>query len=229
MRTPYRTFLLTLGFTSLWLLVLTVNMYAETPTDEELQELERQIEQEEAKQIEAKKRVEAEAKRKAEEERQHKEEAARQAEQKRLTEQEEHQKKEEELRQLKEQEKVKADEMLAARLAGTWDPKPGSFPDCSQPIPNGPRLQIEVSGTKISGYSLGWVSGTSADPCNVSLHWPEFRLQLEGTINAGRLVGTFYNSPTDTVPINYKIEMTDDGISFGTIYSDGTGTWYIKK
>jgi tetratricopeptide (TPR) repeat protein len=50
------------------LLVLSLSVCAQTPTDADLEELERQIEQQEAEQAEAKRRAEAEAKRKAEEE-----------------------------------------------------------------------------------------------------------------------------------------------------------------
>jgi Uncharacterized conserved protein len=70
--------------------MVSANVRAQTPTDEELLELERQIEQQEAEQAEAKKRAEAEAKRKAEDE------AKQKAEEKRLLAEEEAKRKAEE-------------------------------------------------------------------------------------------------------------------------------------
>ena len=60
--------LFALGLLLPWLVVVFVNVHAQTPTDEELKALEQQIEQQEAEQGESKKRAETEAKRKAEEE-----------------------------------------------------------------------------------------------------------------------------------------------------------------
>ena len=51
-----------------WLLTMSICVYAQAPTDEELKALEQQIEKKEAEQAEAKKRADAEAKHKAEEE-----------------------------------------------------------------------------------------------------------------------------------------------------------------
>jgi len=59
---------LVLGVVLSWQLVVSADVSAQSPTDEQLLELERQIEQQEAEQAEVKQRAEAETKRKVEEE-----------------------------------------------------------------------------------------------------------------------------------------------------------------
>ena len=89
-----------------WMLLIPANsVRAEAPTDEVFQEIERQIEQQEAEQAEAKKKAEAEAKQKAEAEAKRKEEeAARQ--------------KEEEAAKAAEEERKKQEEEAAKKQAG---------------------------------------------------------------------------------------------------------------
>jgi len=107
-----------LGILILWLLA-SINVCAETPTDEELLELEQQIEQQEQEQAEAKKRAEAKAKHQAEEEAKLKaeEEARRQAEEEaRIHAEAEAQRKageEKQRLQLEQQQREKFDKVMA--------------------------------------------------------------------------------------------------------------------
>jgi len=96
-----------------WLFVASSTVLAEAPTDEQLLELERQIEQQEAEQADAKKRAEAEAKRKAEEE------TRRKAEEERI-------RQEEEAKRLAEEEVKKAESVKqSSLLAGEFVDIPG--------------------------------------------------------------------------------------------------------
>lgn len=170
----------------LWLLVLPVNVYAQAPTDEELEALERQIEQQETEQAEAKKRAEVEAKRKADEEAKKQIELEKQ----RAAEEEARRQAEEAERQrlAEEEQRIAAEEAKKLDISGTW--KGTSLSGAGAEITS--TYTIEQEGNNISGRLVeilldGGIADTPFDghidsDGNVILY-----IRFEGTVSTNQL------------------------------------------